>query len=347
MAITHGDTNGVGYEQIFKIFGNTDMLELCTPVIYGSPKVAAYHSKALESETQFTIVKSPEEAKDNCLNLFPVFDEEIKVELGQASEEATEAARKALKQAIVDVQQGKADALVMAPDSLPDFLSREPEVLKVRIADDLRVALVTNLLAIKDVPEAITKQKIVEKARILHQCLRRDLRISNPRIAVLALNPAGDNEQKWGEEEQEMIIPAIAELEADGIQAFGPYAAESFYGQGDYTKFDAVLAMYYDQGLTPLKSLAQGEIYTLVAGLPFVCTHTEQGVGYDVAGKGCADETPLRDAIYMAIDVWRNRKNYDEPLKNPLPKLYKEKRDDSEKVRFAVPKSKEQSKKED
>ena len=345
VAITHGDTNGVGYEQIFKIFADPAMLELCTPIVYGSPKVAAYHIKALDLQVQFNIITEAEEAKDNHLNLLTTFDEEIKVELGQASEEAVEASRKALKAAIVDVQQGKADVLVMAPDNLPDFLSKEPEVLRIRIADDLRVGLITNLLAIKDVPEAITKQKIVEKAKIMHTSLRRDLRISNPRIAVLALNPPADEETKWGEEELEAIIPAIEELEQAGIQAFGPYAAETFFGNGDYTKFDGILAMYHDQGLMPLKTIGHDDSVCLVTGMPFVCTNPETGVGYQIAGKGSADESALRNAIYLAIDVFRNRQYYDEPLANPLPKLYREKRDDSEKVRFAVPKNKEPFKK--
>ena len=342
VAITHGDTNGVGYELIFKIFDDPEMLELCTPIIYGSPKVATYHRKALNMQTQFSIISTASDAKENRLNLLTTFDEEIKVEIGQPSEEATDAARKALKRAIVDVQQGLADVLVMAPDNLPDFLSKEPEVLRIRIAEDLRIALITNQMAIKDVPEAITKQKIVEKGKIMHTCLHRDLRISSPRIAVLSLNPPTGNEtDPWGEEEKEMIIPAIDELAQMNIQAFGPCFADTFFGKGYYTKFDGVMAMYHDQGMAPLKTLAQEESVNLSTGMPFVCTSPEIGVQYDVAGKGCADEAPLRRAIYLGIDVFRNRINYDEPLGNPLPKLYKEKRDDSEKVRFAVPKFKD------
>ena len=342
VAITHGDTNGVGYELIFKIFDDPEMLELCTPIIYGSPKVATYHRKALNMQTQFSIISTASDAKENRLNLLTTFDEEIKVEIGQPSEEATDAARKALKRAIVDVQQGLADVLVMAPDNLPDFLSKEPEVLRIRIAEDLRIALITNQMAIKDVPEAITKQKIVEKGKIMHTCLRRDLRISSSRIAVLSLNPPTGNEtDPWGEEEKEMIIPAIDELAQMNIQAFGPCFADTFFGNGYYTKFDGVMAMYHDQGMAPLKTLAQEESVSLSTGMPFVCTSPEIGVQYDVAGKGCADEAPLRRAIYLGIDVFRNRINYDEPLGNPLPKLYKEKRDDSEKVRFAVPKFKD------
>ena len=341
VAITHGDTNGVGYELILKTFEDPAMMELCTPIVYGSPKVATYHRKALGLETPFSVISQASEAKDNRLNILTTFEEEIKVELGQPSEEATEAARKALKRAMVDVQQGMADVLVMTPDNLPDFLSREPEVLRIRIAGDLRVALVTNLLAIKDVPEAITKQKIVDKCKIMYKSLRRDLRISSPRIAILALNPPVEgSETPWGEEENELIIPAIEELAQAGITAFGPYAANSFFA-GDYTKFDGVLAMYHDQGMMPLKTLTDDEGISLITGMPFVCTSPETGVGYDIAGKGCADETAFRHAIFLGIDTFRNRLNYDEPMSNPLPKLYKEKRDDSEKVRFAMPKPKE------
>ena len=342
VAITHGDTNGVGYELILKIFEDFGMMELCTPIIYGSPKVATYHRKALDSQLQFNIISSADEAQENRLNLLTTFDEEIKVEFGHPSDESTDAARKALKRAMVDVQHGMADVLVMGPDNLPDFLSKEPEVLKIRIADDLRVALITNAIAIKEVPGAITQQKIVEKGKIMHTCLRRDLRISSPRIAILALNPPTDNEDNpWGEEEKNIIIPAIEELEQANIQAFGPYAADTFFGNGDYQQFDAVMAMYHDQGMAPLKTLSNENSIILATGMPFVCTQPVTGVEYSIAGKGMADEASLRQAIYTGIDVYRNRKFYDEPLQNPLPKLYKEKRDDSEKVRFAVSKPKE------
>lgn len=347
VAITHGDTNGVGYELIFKTFDNPAMLELCTPIVYGSPKVATYHRKALGLETQFSIIAKAEEAKAGRLNLLTTFDDDLKVEFGQPSDEASEAARKALKQAMVDVQQQKADVLVMAPDRLPDFLSREPEVLKLRMASDMRIALVTNLMAIKDVPAAITMQEVVLKARIMHTCLHRDLRISCPRIAILALNPpSGNDKLLWGEEEKNTIIPAIDELEQAGIQVFGPYAADTFFGQADYLKFDGVLAMYHDQGMTPLKALTDEAAVCLATGMPFVCTSAEVGTGFDIAGKGIADEAALRNAVYLAIDVFRNRQSYDEPLANPLPKLYKEKRDDSEKIRFAVTKTKEPAQKE-
>ena len=353
VAITHGDTNGTGYELILKAFEDPTMLELCTPIVYGSPKVAAYHAKALGIETQFTIINRAEEAKDGRLNLLNCFDDEVKVELGQPTEESATAARKALDKALSDYQQGAYDVLVANPMNAFDVaayvqkaLDGKAQSLTLRCSDDLRVALVTNHVALKEVPEAITKQKIMEKVQLMHQCLRRDLSISSPRIAVMALNPHANEEAELGEEEQEIIAPAISELANQGIQAFGPYPADTFFGNSQYLRFDGVLAMYYDQGMTPFKSIVAEGSVDLTTGLPLVLTAPAQDADFEHAGKNQADTLPLLHAIYMAIDVARNRDNYDEPLQNPLPKLYHEKRDDSEKVRFRSSERKGDDKKE-
>jgi len=212
------------------------------------------------------------------------------------------------------------------------------KALMILMNDNLRVALVTTHLPVKDIAQAITKEKIVEKATIFHQALKRDLRISSPRIAVLSLNPHAGDGGVIGTEEQETIIPAIKELEEGGVYAFGPYAADGFFGSGMYNRFDGVLAMYHDQGLAPFKTLALENGVNFTAGLPIVRTSPDHGTAYDIAGKGVADEQSFRQAIYAAIDIWRNRQNYDEPLANPLPKLYHEKREDGEKARFTVKK---------
>ena len=183
-------------------------------------------------------------------------------------------------------------------------------------------------------PEAITKQKIIEKATIFHKALCRDLRISNPRIAVLALNPRCGEDGVLGDEEQTIINPAISELEQQGIQVFGPYAADDFFGRCAYYRFDGVLAMYHDQGQTPFKAVAYENGVRFTTGLQLIRTAPAHGANFAAAGKNVTDEQSLRNAIYVAIDVWRNRKNYDKPLENPLQKLYHEKRDESEKVRF-------------
>ncbi len=352
VAITQGDTNGIGYEVILKTFLEPDILELFTPIVYGSPKAAAYHAKALGIELPFNVIASADEAVDNRLNLLNCFgEEEIKIDFGVATPEAGAAAQRALDRAIADYASGGYDVLVTAPvcknsiasftghaDYLSQRIADGKPVLTILLSDDLRVALVTNNVAIKDVAEAITKQKIVEKAQLLHLSLRRDLRVNNPRIAVLALNPRCGEDGVLGSEEQDIIAPAVEELAAAGIQAFGPYAADDFFSSAAYMRFDAVLAMYHDQGLAPFKSLTPGDGVRYTAGLPLVRTAPAHGMQYDIAGQGKADECSFRHAIFKAIDVWRNRQDYDEPMGNPLPKLYHEKRDDSERVRFSTPK---------
>lgn len=363
VAITHGDTNGIGYEVILKTFEDPAILELCTPIIYGSPKAAAYHRKMLGMETNFSIINKAEDAKDGRVNMLATFDDEVKIDMGQPTQEAGEAALKALERAMTDYRSGLYDVLVTAPinknsiqgegfhfcghtEYIESSVGEGNKALMILMNGSLRVALVTTHLPIKNVPEAITKEAVVEKTKVFHKTLKRDLRISNPRIAVLALNPhAGDN-GLLGTEENEIICPAIAELEAAGIQAFGPYPADGFFGSGMYTKFDGVMAMYHDQGLAPFKALAVEDGVNFTAGLPIIRTSPDHGTAYDIAGKGVANEQSFRQAIYTAIDIYRNRANYDEPMANPLPKLYHEKRDESEKTRFAIPKPKDQFKRE-
>ena len=353
VAITQGDTNGVGYEVIFKAFADPAILELCTPIIYGSPKIAAYHKKALNLETNFTIINKAEEARDGRLNLLSCFDDEVKVELGQPSKEAGDAALRALDRAMTDFRAGLYDVLVTAPinkatiqspgfqfpghtEYIETSVGNGQKALMILMNETLRVALVTTHLAIKDISRSITKESIVEKATIFHTTLKRDFRISNPRIAVLALNPHAGDDGLLGSEEKEIISPAIEELAGKGIQAFGPYPADGFFGNGTYYHFDGVLAMYHDQGLAPFKTIALESGVNFTAGLPIIRTSPDHGTAFDIAGQGKADENSMRQAIYTAIDVFRNRQNYDEPLKNPLPKLFHEKREDGDKARFAI-----------
>lgn len=330
VAITHGDTNGVGYELIFKTFAAPEMFELCTPIVYGSPKVAAYHRKALNAETAFSIISNADDMRDGRLNLLTCFEEEVKVELGTQSDESKAAGAKALKKAIEDQKNGKFDVLVLNPMALNSEVKRQG--LVVMMSDNLRVAFATSDMSLKDVTSKITKENIVSKAEMFIGMLRRDMRISNPRIAVLALNPNGH-----GQEEAEAITPAVEQLANSGKQAFGPYAADEFFGSGKFAAFDGILAMYYDQGAAPFRALSDDDSILCVAGLPVPCTMPLFNYPQEQAGKGLADESSFRKAIYAAIDICRNRWNYDEPLQNPLPKLFHERRDDSEKVRFAVP----------
>jgi 4-hydroxythreonine-4-phosphate dehydrogenase len=340
VAITHGDTNGIGYEIILKAFEDSGMLELCTPIIYGNPKIATYHRNALHLETPFTNIKNAEDARPDKLNMLSAFDNEVKVEFGSSTPESAEAARKALQRAKEDLKNGLYDVLVQAPVVSSNTPDPNDKSLLIMFANDIRIALATNHLPLKDVATSITSDKLVEKCRLLHTSLKRDFRINNPRIAVLALNP------QLGAEEENIISPALKTIEDEGIQAYGPYTANDFFGNDLQHNFDGVLAMYDDQGNAPFKTLAHEYGVKMKAGFPFVITTPDQDPSFDIAGKGVADPTSLRHAIYAAIDIFRNRTNYDEPLANPLPKLYHEKREDSEKARFAV-RAKDQFKRED
>ena len=337
VAITHGDTNGIGYEIILKAFADSGMLEMCTPIIYGSPKIATYHRNTLQLETPFSIISKAEDAHPDKLNILAAFDDEVKVDLGSSTPESAEAARKALQRAKEDLRNGLYDVLVQAPVVSSHTPDPDDKSLLIMFADDIRIALATNHLPLKDVASSITSDKLVEKCRLLHTSLKRDFRINNPRIAVLALNP------QLGAEEENIISPALKTVEDAGIQVYGPFTADDFFGNGLHHSFDGILAMYDDQGNVPFKTIAREYGVKMKAGFPFVITTPDQDPCFDIAGKGMADPTSLRHAIYAAIDIFRNRIHYDEPLANPLPKLYHEKREDGDKARFAV-KAKDQFK---
>ncbi len=354
VAITHGDTNGIGYELIFKSFAEPEMLELCTPIIYGSPKIAAYYRKALNLPGQFSIIQHAEDAQDGRINLLAVVDEEVKVDMGMPTPESGQAAAKALDHAMTDYRNGLYDVLVTAPVNnqnaaiegyafpghkayIETCLGEGKKALNILIGGDLRIASVTEKTPLKNVPANISQESIIEKVSIMHQTIKRDFNISNPRIAVLSLNPKSNEDNSCGAEEKEIIIPAIDHLAEQGIQAFGPYASDEFFGKGYFTEFDGIMAMYHDQATLPFHSLytEDGIIYT--AGLPIIRTGADMTPSYSIAGTNQADELSFRQAIYLAIDAFRNRNNYDKAYENPLPKLYHEKRDESDKVRFSIP----------
>ena len=351
IGITHGDINGVGYEVILKAFSDPTMLELCTPIVYGSPKVAAYHRKAMDIQTNFSIINTAEDAMDNRLSILNCCDDELKVELTKPTLEAGTAALGALEKALADYQEGLIDVLVTAPinkhtiqsdafhfpghtEYIEEKVGEGNKALMILLKNDFRVALVTGHVPVKDIARNLTKELIMDKLAIFHQSLKQDFNISCPRIAVFALNPhAGDN-GVIGTEEAEIIIPAMKEMQAKGIQCFGPYPADGFMGSGNFTCFDGVLAMYHDQGLAPFKALAMDEGVNFTAGLPIVRTSPAHGTAYDIAGQGVALEDSFRQAIYTAIDVYRNRIIEKEIHARPLRKQYYEKRDDSDKLKL-------------
>ena len=352
VGITHGDINGVGYEVIMKTFENEGMYDLCTPIVYGSPKVATYHKKAICVQTTYSVVDCAANAIENNLNLVNCFgDQDIKIDFGIPSTESGNAALVSLEKCIEEYKERMFDVLVTAPinkktiqqenfhfpghtEYIGNKMGEPDKALMILMKDDLRVALVTTHVPISLLPKYITKETIVEKIKILHKSLKRDFAISNPRIAVLSLNPHCGDGGLLGNEEQEIIVPAINEVNEKTLICYGPYAADGFFGSGNFRHFDAVLAMYHDQGLAPFKAIAMDSAVNYTAGLSIVRTSPAHGTAYDIAGKGEASEDSFRTAVYAAIDIFRNRLIFDSANANPLKRQYYEKRDDSDKLKL-------------
>ncbi len=354
VGITQGDINGVGYEVILKTFADPAMLELCIPIVYGSPKVAAYHRKVLNLSTNFSIVSSASEAAHNRLSVVNCNDDDVKVEFGKADAESGKAALGALERAVEEYKSGLIDVIVTAPinkhtiqgagfsfpghtEYMQEKLGNGEKALMILMKDDFRVALVTGHVPVSRIAQAITKERIEEKLAIFNLSLKRDFGIGAPRIAVLSLNPHAGDEGLLGKEEQEIITPAIREMAAKGVLCYGPYPADGFMGAGRFTRFDGVLAMYHDQGLAPFKALVMDEGVNYTAGLPVVRTSPAHGTAYDIAGKGIASEDSFRQAVYTAIDIFRNRVLEKAIHANPLRKQYYEKHDDSDKLKLDTP----------
>lgn len=353
IGITQGDINGVGYEVILKTFSDPVMLELCTPIVYGSPKVAAYHRKALDLSTNFSIINQAAEAVQNRLSVLNCTDDEVKVEFSKPDADAGKAALGALERAIDDYREGLIDVIVTAPinkhtihseefnfpghtEYIEERLGNGAKALMILMKNDFRVALVTAHIPVREIATTITKELIEEKLMIFNRSLKQDFGIGAPRIAVLSLNPHAGDGGLLGMEEQEVIIPAMKTMESKGILCYGPYAADGFMGSSNFTHFDGVLAMYHDQGLAPFKALAMDDGVNYTAGLPVVRTSPAHGTAYDIAGQGVASEDSFRQAIYVAIDVFRNRQREKMAHANPLRKQYYEKRDDSDKLKLDI-----------
>lgn len=347
VGITHGDINGIGYEVILKALDDPRMTELCTPIIYGSAKIASYYMKGAGMQPlQLVQIASPSDAREDEINIINVVPEDTKIEPGVLSKSAGEAAFAALERAVTDLRSGDIDVLVTAPinkDAIQSDTFHFPghtEYLEASLGDgdkatmilcspDMRVALVTTHLPIAKVAEAITREAVLEKIEALDKSMRADFGCDAPRIAVLALNPHAGENGLLGSEEKEIIAPAIDEAYSRGILAFGPYAADGFFGTESYRKFDVVLAMYHDQGLAPFKAEAMDSGVNYTAGLPFVRTSPDHGTGFDIAGRWEASEVSMREAIYLAIDIWRNRVRHEHMTRNPLRKVYRDKGKDN------------------
>lgn len=337
VGISHGDINGIGYEVIMKTLLDPRILEMCTPIVYGSPKVAAYHRKALNiNNLSFNHIRTTNEAMPRKAHIINCIDDNVRVELGKSTSIAGESSFMALDRAATDLEKGYIDVLVTAPinkDNIQsenfnfpghtEFLAEKfntEDYVMLMVSETMKVGVVTTHMPLSQVSQSLSKESILNKIRIISRSLRQDFAITKPRIAVFGLNPhAGDN-GLLGTEEKDIIIPAIMQAKKEGIIALGPYPADGFFGSEDYRKFDAILAMYHDQGLIPFKlaSFERGVNYT--AGLPFVRTSPAHGTAYVLAGDDKATPESFRQALYLAIDIHKNRLIYDEISENPLKK---------------------------
>ncbi len=333
--ITHGDINGVGYEIIIKTLQDNRIMENCTPVVYGSPKVAAYHRKAINIDNfSLNNIRDATEANPKRANIINCLGDDVRVELGKSTSMAGRSAVIPLKRAVDDLAENKIDVLVTAPFNKYNIQSEEfnfpghteylkhrfevDDVLMLMVADNLKVGVVTGHLPLRKVPDILSTESIIAKIKIMESSLINDFAVRKPKIAVLSLNPHGGERGLLGEEEENIIIPAIKKVADEGILAFGPYPSDGFFGSGSYATFDGILAMYHDQGLTPFKTLAQGEGVNYTAGLPVIRTSPSHGTAYEIAGKGTASEKSFRKALFLACDIYRNRKMHMEVTGNPL-----------------------------
>ena len=335
VGISHGDINGISYEVIIKTLMDNRINELCVPIVYGSAKVAAYHRKALGIQNfNLNIVKDADRANTKKPNVINCVDENIRVELGKSVVNAGKASVQALDKAVGDLKQGKIDVLVTAPINKENIQAEDfdfpghteylmhhfpaEEVLMLMVSDVMRIGVVTGHVPLKQVPEILTQDLILRKLNILNKSLLQDFKIRKPRIAVFGLNPHASDGGVLGKEENDVIIPAIQRAKESNIMAFGPYPADGFFGSKNLRKFDAILAMYHDQGLAPFKAISFDEGVNYTAGLNIVRTSPGHGTAYDLAGKNEASPASFRNALFLALDIFRNRKEYEELSSNPL-----------------------------
>jgi 4-hydroxythreonine-4-phosphate dehydrogenase len=335
IGISIGDVNGIGLEVIIKTLADHKIYDYCTPIVYGQTKVASFHRRATGiNELNFQVINHPSQAQHKRANMINCWDEDVKIDLGMINETGGKYAFLSLQRATNDLVNGDIDALVTAPIN-KDNIQRDDfkfpghteylqeragakEALMFLVSDTLRVGVVTGHIPLNQVAGSITAEKILAKLKLMDASLRQDFWVQKPKIAVLGLNPhAGDN-GLIGDEEQKTIIPAIEEAKANDILAFGPYAADGFFANGSYLKFDAVLAMYHDQGLIPFKQLSFESGVNFTAGLNFVRTSPDHGTAYDIAGKNMASASSFREALFTAIHIVRHRREMEELTENPL-----------------------------
>jgi 4-hydroxythreonine-4-phosphate dehydrogenase len=335
IGITTGDLNGIGLELIIKIFSDNRMLDHCIPVIFASNKAINYYRRIVTDHTfNFTSIKNFDQLKPKQANVFNCWEEEVSIHPGTLTDISGKYAVRSLTVAAQCLKDGDIDALVTAPihklnTQLPDFhyTGHTPflkekfdakDVLMLLFDQNFRVALVTEHIPVSEIAQNITLEKIHTKLHLLEDSLIKDFGIDKPKIAVLGLNPHCGDQGLIGKEDLEIIKPAVDQYREKGSLVFGPYSADAFFARRYDTKFDAVLAMYHDQGLIPFKSLSQGEGVNYTAGLPVVRTSPDHGVAFDIAGQNMANPDSMREAVFQAIDIAAQRKRYAENTANPL-----------------------------
>ena len=336
VGITQGDSNGIGYEVIIKSLADERILDSFTPVIYGSSKLMGFYRKTLHNigPMDINVIASAADAKQKKINLVNCLPDNIYAEPGQSTPDSAKAAIKSLETAVKDLKNGQIDVLVTAPINKramnaegfsntghTDYLQKEfgaDDVTMIMVRDQIKIGVVTGHIPLRDVPGSISKESILRKLRIMKASLQRDFGVADPKIAVLGLNPHCGDGGLLGDEEQNIILPAVQEAMQEGIQAFGPYSPDGFFGLGNYSRFDATLAMYHDQGLAPFKALAFSDGVNYTAGLPIVRTSPDHGTAYDMAGRDEADPRSMMSAIYTAIDIFRKRLQYDTLQENRM-----------------------------
>lgn len=337
IGITCGDLNGIGIELIIKTFSDNRILEQCTPIVFASNKVINFYRKSVpEINFNYAHVKELNQPNPKQLNVFNCWENEVVITPGQMNETGGKYAVKSLLAAVNSLKKKEIQGLVTAPIHKKNVQSPEfnftghtpflknafdiPDVVMLLYAGDFRVALVTEHIPIREVAGQITKEAILSKLNILNESLQMDFGIEKPRIAVLGLNPHAGDEGLIGNEEETTIKQAIKDARQNNLMVIGPYSADAFFGRHHQKKFDAVLAMYHDQGLIPFKSIASGDGVNFTAGLPCIRTSPDHGTAFDIAGKNQANESSFRAAVFECLDIIHRRSDFEESRKNPLRK---------------------------
>lgn len=335
IGVSIGDINGIGLEVIIKTFSDNRISNYCTPIVYGNTKVASYYRKIIGlNDFSFNVIQNAGQANPKRANIINSWEEDVRITPGEANETGGKYAFLSLENAMNDLLAGEIDALVTAPINKNTIQSEQfsfpghteyiqsktnsQDSLMFMISDELKIGVVTGHIPLADVSKSITKGGIVSKLKLMNETLKTDFWIEKPKIAVLALNPHAGDDGLIGQEEKEIITPAIEMALAEGVFTFGPYPADGFFGGQRFRQFDAVLAMYHDQGLIPFKQIAFEDGVNFTAGLPIIRTSPDHGTAFDIAGKNLASEVSFRKAVFSAITIVRNRKEHLELIANPL-----------------------------